>query len=326
MTARTASTIRHLALVASLALVAALLDAGARAATAAEEAPDDGTTLEGGTTAYGSMIRPTQGQTYQQALAASETRYGGRLGVIRYFDANWPDSWTYYTNRMGNRTVNLSFKISPGYVNGGGADNHLRSWFASAPTDRLVYWTYFHEPEDDIERGRFSAADYRAAWARIAALARQADNPQLRATLVLMCWTTDPASRRTWTDYYSPGDIDVLGWDCFNAGAKRGVYRDPSVMFSQAITASRAAGLPWAISEVGSILAVGDTTGEGRAAWLTRVAQYLHTEGAEFVSYFDTLKGTSDYRLLDEPSRQAWSDVVSDQDPFPVPVDPEPVP
>jgi hypothetical protein len=326
MSARTTSTIRHLALVASLALAAALLDAGNRAATAAEEAPGEVTTLEAGTTAYGAAVRTVTGQTYQQSLATSEQRYGGRLGVVRYFDKNYPDSWTSYTRLMGSRDVNLSFRISPNYVNGGGADSYLRSWFANAPTDRTIYWTYMHEPENDIQRGSYTAAAFRTAWARIAALAREANKPNLRATLVLMCWTVEPASRRSWTDYYSPGDVDVLGWDCFNGGWRKGIYADPLNIFPRPIAASRAAGLPWAISELGSIRVPTDTTGEGRAAWITRSAQYLHAEGAEFVAWFDTIDGTSDFRLTDEPSRQAWFDAVSDQDPFPPPTEPTPTP
>lgn len=316
----TLTTIRKLAIIAALALAAGLLDAGQRAATAAEEVTAEVTTLEAGTTAYGALVAPRGGLTYQQQLASSEQRYGGRLGVVRYFDSNYPDSWTYYTSLMGDRDVNISFRISPTTVNSGSADSRLRSWFASAPTDRTIYWTYMHEPEDDIQRGAFTAAAFRTAWARIAAIAREANKPNLHATLVLMCWTVEPASGRNWLNYYSPGDVDVIGWDCYNGGWRRGVYADPVTnIFPRPIAASRSVGLPWAIAELGSIRVPSDTTGEGRAAWITRAVQHLHSEGAEYVAWFDTTTSTSDYRLLDEPSRQAWFDAVSDQDPFATP-------
>jgi hypothetical protein len=159
-------------------------------------------------------------------------------------------------------------------------------------------------------------AAYRAAWARIAGLARQANNPQLRATLILMCYTVNPQSGRTWTNYYAAGNIDVLGWDCYNQDEKRGVYGEPTNLYSRAITTSRNAGLPWGMAEFGSLLAAGDATGAGRAAWPLKVSRYFRDEGALFASYFDTNgDGKSDYRLLDEPSRRAWYDVVSDQTP-----------
>lgn len=266
-------------------------------------------------TAFGAVVKPAKGESYQQALARSESRYG-RLGVIRYFDSNSPDSWSTFTNKLGDHTAIISFRISPTTVLSGSADSQLLAWFRSAPTDRVTYWSYMHEPEDDIARGSFTMSSYRNAFARIAGLARQAGNPQLRSTLILMCYTVNPASGRTWTNYY-PGDgvIDVLGWDCYNHGENRGVYGKPATLYSRAVETSRAAGLPWGMAEIGSRIARGDTTGAGRAAWLTSVAKYLHGEGAEFVSYFDTNGAGTDYRLLDEPSRQAWYDVVSDQTP-----------
>jgi hypothetical protein len=105
------------------------------------------------------------------------------------------------------------------------------------------------------------------------------NNPQLRATLILMCFTVNPASGRNWTNYYSPGNIDVLGWDCYNHGEARGVYGDPATLYSRAIQVSRGAGLPWGMAEIGSTLARGDTTGTRRAAWLIDVARYLGGQG-----------------------------------------------
>jgi len=62
-------------------------------------------------TAFGAVVKPQGKQTYPNALAQSESRYG-RLGVIRYFDANAPDAWSDYTARWGDRSAILSFRIS----------------------------------------------------------------------------------------------------------------------------------------------------------------------------------------------------------------------
>ena len=92
-----------------------------------------------------------------------------------------------------------------------------------------MYWTYYHEPEDNIEAGAFTAAQYRAAWQRISSLALRANNPRLHATLILMCYTLTPASGRSFADYY-PGDayIDVLAWDCYNQVWAKGQYIAPA--------------------------------------------------------------------------------------------------
>lgn len=317
MSIRAISASRRAAAGVAAGLAAALLVASTSPGSAAGGSSDVSALAT--TTAFGAVVKPQSGETYQQALARSESRYG-RLGIIRYFDSNSPDSWSSYTSKLTDHTAIISFRISPSTVNSGSADGQLLTFFRNAPQDRITYWSYMHEPEDDIARGSFTASAYRTAFARVARLARQASaetgNTALRATLILMCYTVNPASGRNWTNYYSSAeDVEVLGWDCYNHGENRGVYGEPATLYSRAINVSRNAGEPWGMAEFGSRLARGDTTGAGRAAWLTKVAKYLYAEGALFASYFDTNGAGTDYRLLDEPSRQAWYDVVSDQTP-----------
>lgn len=304
MSARTLPMLRRLAVTTALGVAAALFVASPSSAA-------DGT-------AYGNVVKPQGGESYPQALARSESRYGGKLGVIRYFDSNAPDAWNLLRPKLTDHDAIISFRISPATVLSGSADFQLRNWFRTAPTDTLTYWSYMHEPEDDIT-STSGMMQYRQAWARISRIEREVEqetlNTNLRSTLILMCYTVNPASGRNWTNYYSPGAIDILGWDCYNHGEKRGVYGNPTNLYSRAITVSRNAGIPWGMAEFGSRLATGDSTGSGRAAWLTTVSRYFYNEGALFASYFDTNGAGSDYRLLDEPSRQAWFNVISDQMP-----------
>ena len=74
---------------------------------------------------------------------------------------------------------------------------------AKAPTDARTWWSFWHEPEDNIEGGNFTAAQYRTAWRHVADLADAAHNQQLRATLILMCWSAEKGSHRDWRDYYA---------------------------------------------------------------------------------------------------------------------------
>ena len=268
-----------------------------------------------GLPAFGAVVQLQPGKTYAQSVATSEARYG-RLGVIRYFDRNAPDSWAGYRALWGDHSVILSFRIPPSVVNSGSQDAALRSFFANAPTDVDTYWAYMHEPEAYIARGEFTASAYRTAFARIAGLAAEADNPQLHATLVMMCYTVNPTSGRDWHNYYAEGAVQVIGWDCYNHKWRQGGYGTAFNLMGRAVATAQSTGLPWGIAELGSVKAAADD-GSRRAAWLRECANYLIQNGAAFVSYFDTNARRTDYRLTDEPSRAAWDEFVAD--PVPVP-------
>jgi hypothetical protein len=181
----------------------------------------------------------------------------------------------------------ISFKLLPSQVLDGSHDAQLAAFFRG--TSRLTYWSYWHEPEDDIARGTFTAAAYRDAWAHIAAIARASGKP-LRATLVLMGYTLQAASHRTWADYY-PGSavIDVLAWDAY---AWSGTDT-PERMFGPVQAVSAQAGKPWAIAETGvSSVEVPDPA--RRQALLTAMSHYLATAqpAPAFVTYFDSDPGS----------------------------------
>lgn len=270
-----------------------------------------------GPTAYGAVVKPQRGQTYAQALAASEDRYGGKLGVIRLFDGNAPDAWSVMGPKLTDHDAIVSFRIPPKEVLSGAHDASLSKWFRDAPTRRTTWFSYLHEPEDNIKRGEFTRADFIDAYRHITLLARAAapDNPNLRSTLILMCYTVNPKSQRNWRDYFAgQAFVDTIGWDCYNHGAGLNGYGTPQQLLGRAVEATREAGVGFGVAELGSLIANGDD-GSGRGDWLVEHAKYLSGVGAEFVSYFDTNGAGTDYRLLDAPSQRAWRSVVSDQVP-----------
>lgn len=259
-------------------------------------------------TLFGTVVAKRGTETFAEAQERADSTYGG-LDISRVFHGGAPQPWPGAAGYSG-RPVVVSFRYSPKEVLLGTHDPEILSWFTTAPTDRDIYWSYSHEPEDNIERGEFSAADYRAAWVRIATLAAAANNPRLHGTLILMCWSLGPASGRDWRDYYA-GDpwIEIVAFDCYNYGDRQGRYIPPAVLFDRVVTFGQDTGIPWAIAEVGSKLTASDTTGDGRAAWLREVGQFLAGK-AIFVNYFDVKLG-GDYRLLDAPSQAAWREVVT---------------
>ena len=229
--------------------------------------------------AWGTSVMPYAGESYTHAWTRDEQSLAPE--IVRFFNAgtggpSWPA-------RTGSMPLVISFKLPPAQVVDGSHDAQLAAFFAATP--RLTYWSYWHEPEDDIARGAFTAAAYRAAWTHIATIARASGKP-LRATLILMGYSTKPGSGRTWTDYYAGSNvIDVLGWDCYSHGRTD----TPSTIYGSALNASLQAGKPWAIAETG-VPSVQVPNRAERQAKLTAMAKYLSDAPMrpEFVTYFDS--------------------------------------
>lgn len=190
-------------------------------------------------------------------------------------------------------------------------DAYLANWFATAPADRDIWWTYWHEPEDDVEDGSFTAQQWREAYRRIAGLAGGADNPRLVNTVILMCWTVNPRSGRTFDDFYPGSDlVEALAWDCYSFSNSTSAYSKPADIFGRALDTTRPLGHEFGVAETGSLLAAGDEGGEQRAAWLGSVGRWLQDNDASFACYFDSVVG-GEFRLLDGASQRAWHGVVT---------------
>lgn len=259
-------------------------------------------------TLAGSTIHRENGETAAQALARIDASYGP-IRVARIFSPGLPVSWKYLDGLLGDRPAVVSFRATPRSVLSGRYDRALRAWFRDAPTDRDTWWAYLHEPEDDVERGYFTARAFKRAWKHVDRIAARVGNPRLHATMILMCWTPQPGSDRRWRDYVPlHGQVDVLSFDCYAKGQGADEYADPERLFAAGYRAAKAAGAEWAVSELG---AVRDPTDDGtaRAAWISQAAAWA-VGRARFVTYFDADVG-GEFQLTDEPSRAAWAAVVA---------------
>ena len=119
----------------------------------------------------------------------------GHMPIVRVYFPGLPGRYAWTSIAGVNKSaVIVSFKARPAAILSGADDARLRQFFATAPRGRPIYYSYFHEPEDNIARGQFTAAAYRAAWKHIAALADAAGNPYLHATLILMSYDLVPGS------------------------------------------------------------------------------------------------------------------------------------
>ena len=240
---------------------------------------------------------------------ARTTAQFGHMPIVRvYFpDLPGPYAWTSIAG-VNKSAVIVSFKARPAQVLSGADDARLRQFFANAPRGHAIYYSYFHEPEDNIARGQFTAAAYRAAWRHIVALAHAAHNPYLHSTLILMSYDLVPGSHRHWKDYLPRGGvISVLGWDAYPVGSATNVHPQltpPARFMGPAIAASRSVGLPYGFAEFGL------STKKGRPGWLTQVGTYLMHSGALFGCLFDGNQQYPTLRLTDAASIAVWRGYV----------------
>lgn len=265
------------------------------------------------TTLFGASLSAGDGNL-QQALATNDALFG-KLPVVRQFDPTVPPKGAWSRRTFFNdRTMVVSFREHPREIVKGTYDAQILDYFKNAPTQKPVFWSYFHEPEPHIAKGEFTHAEYRAAWRHVVDLVGTLCRKNLYPTLVLTGWTTEPASKRNWRDYY-PGDdyISVVSWDPYNSATGTPTsYPDPTRLFASVLKASKESGKPWGIAETGSALVPGDD-GTQRAKWLTKVGKYFDDQGAAWVLYFQSTRD-GDFKLRDSASVNAWGEWVKKYD------------
>ena len=242
---------------------------------------------------------------------AQETSEFGRMSIVRVYYPGLPKSnaWTTGLPEANHSAVIVSFKAQPTTILSGADDGVLSHFFDTAPTGHPIYYSYYHEPEDNIAAGQFTLADYKAAWARVVALANAAHNPDLHSILILMNWDLLKASGRNWKDYLPGGGIiSTLGWDAYPVGSatnQNPQLTPPTDFMGPAIAASKSVGLPYGFPEFAL------STSVGRPGWLTEVGNYLMSSGALFASYFDGNAQFPTERLTDSSGAAVWRSFVA---------------
>jgi hypothetical protein len=241
----------------------------------------------------------------------ADTKDFGRMPIVRVYYPGLPsdNAWHGGLASANHSAVIVSFKALPKTILSGADDAALRHFFGTAPTGHPIYWSYYHEPEDNITAGQFKLADYKAAWAHVVKLANAAHKPNLHSTLILMSWDLVKASHRNWRNYLPGGGIiSVLGWDAYPVGSATNVHPQltpPGGFMGPAIAASKSVNLPYGFPEFGL------STSNGRPGWLRTVGKYIMRSGALFASYFDGNQQYPTLRLTDSPSIAVWRSFVA---------------
>ena len=124
----------------------------------------------GGSTLFGASISSPSN------LAMKKSQFG-RLPIVRVYLPGLPSTNAWSTGLAGaNRSaIVISFKALPVNIIRGYDSGALANFFDTAPRNVPVYYSYWHEPEDNIAAGKFETmADYLKAWADVVSLANAA--------------------------------------------------------------------------------------------------------------------------------------------------------
>lgn len=249
----------------------------------------------------------------------------GPVDIYRGYDPGfafptWPATKSAHAHPDAP-AYDYTFNLPPQDVASGADDAELQAFIASTPADRPYYLTNYHEPEQEIESGMFTAAAFRASEAHLAGLVHAQnllDGGQRKVSLVLMISTFTGFKKRNPVTYWptttdclatvAPCDLlDLVSVDAYalpHATGTTGVpigytdgvnWKSASTLLSPAYKWAAAHSTPWAISELGYLEDVHNPT--RRATELTNAVTYAKNNGALFVEYWDSRGGRADWEL-----------------------------
>jgi hypothetical protein len=173
----------------------------------------------------------------------------------------------------------------------------LASGLVAAGVKNFLFGIY-HEPEDNVEGGEFTAAQWRQMQARLLPMVKTLIAPAGGKTIsILMAWTTNPKSGRNAEDYRVP-EADVQGWDLYErggatSGTPEGVYakNDPSQasldQWTWCLDAAKRWGKPSLMAEFGVMHRQSDPTGKEVAGYMDRVRAMPRINEVLGIIYFE---------------------------------------
>lgn len=268
------------------------------------------------TTAFGASVLKQTGENMQQACTRLQGVYGDATHKFtpRVFLTSAPSAGQWGTVVPNDRPVVVSFKADAAAIVAGTFDTQIKGFWAAAPADQRVYWSYWHEPEDDFTTAA-AKAQYIAAWQHLVQLQWTVNSTNLYATLILMDWTLDPGSQRNWRDWYPGADyLRVLAWDQYGyANGSGGLIAETTKQQQNnrpSAAVSHGEFLAYAVGEFGCKFEepIDDSV---RGTWLTQTAATMKANGAAFVTLFDTNVGGT-FNIEDHPTLvAAWRSVVT---------------
>ncbi|MDQ6873495.1 MAG: hypothetical protein M3042_00315, partial [Actinomycetota bacterium] len=242
----------------------------------------------------------------------------GPVQIYRGYDTGWhfarwqdTDSYKAHPTAAAN---DYSFDLPPADVAAGTDDGILRTFIASTPKNIIL--TNYHEPEQEIEAGMFTAAIFRDSITHLAGLVKAqnlADGGTRRVSVVLMIstftgfkarnpvtyWPTDATTGANTADLIS-ADAYALphntGTPCCPIGYTDGIsWKSATTLLSPALKFAQAHRTAWGISEFAYLEDINNPMHKAQA--ITDVVNYAKANGAVMCEYWDSVGGRADWQL-----------------------------
>lgn len=258
----------------------------------------------------GSALRVNAGETTAQAIVNRDTEYR-HLNIHRIFFGGVPN-WTSASVQTG-RSIAVSFKMVPSDVLLGTYDATMRTWFqAAASRTGTVFWTYYHEPEDNWTTAT-TQTQFRQAFARLINISKEAGMPaNLVSTAIYSDWTFDPGSGRNWLNWLPVG-VDLVGVDMYDFGAPGLQSFTAHQTQRPSYSTVTAAGHRFAIPEMGYPAEDFGTPAAyaNRITLFGQLADFAATKNdIDYITWFDGTGTLGNDLVLDSAGQAAWADVI----------------
>ncbi len=282
-----------------------------------------GAVLAAALTAALTLAAPPAGATSPTLLGGWSKNWSwydasvGPVQIYRGYDTGWhfatwqdTDSYRAHPRSPAN---DYSFNLPPADVAAGTVDGLLRTFIASTPKNIIL--TNYHEPEQEIDAGMFTAQQFRDSITHLAGLVHAqnaADGGTRRVSVILMRVTfigfksRDPANY--WpTDAAGANTADLISVDAYsqphNTGTTccpigytdGGAWLSASTLLGPSYKFAVAHNTAWGISEFGYLADINDPMRKANA--ITAVVSYAKSKGAVMCEYWDSLGGRADWEL-----------------------------
>lgn len=273
-------------------------------------------------------------RTYTQLLDHYVTDIGSAPALVRTYESGGPGDlmghWQYSdAHDYGIGVIHHSFKGSPQDVLAGAHDSGIDTLLASVPSGQQTRLTYYHEPENNVEDGDFTAQQFVDAALYVYDKVAAAANPDITYGPVLMSYTLRSSSGRNIGNYRTGTDgrdlfalADFVGWDAYNDASWQGGWWTPKETYGVIKTfhANNPGIGPPLIAETGTVPDLADLTRRGQ--WIKDAAAYCAAFGCLTFDYFDSDVGGHPFFLRvyedssgtfqpDPDTIAAWQTVVS---------------
>jgi len=254
----------------------------------------------------------------------------GGVGMARaFYSGMMPATWNPAVEGASpQHAVQVSFKADPTAVARGVYDTTLLSWMASIPSGWVVYLTFWHEPNDELRAGQFSASDFRAAWSHLSTLRRQQaqlrPDVRLRLVPVFMAYLVDVPGG--WSDSWvpRPDEVAFVSWDIYGnptgGNGLDGAYPPVSASIDPCLRVSSRLGFRrWGVTEFNTPQRSWDVNEQARKQWLEEFRRYA-LGGRTTATQLGVPKilllwegdGTNwDQRFATNTTRDWWSSVIT---------------